>query len=113
MRGKSCERKGSISLTSSPHEKRLIVEPLPEGLTRVGGRATGTSWGSSSLAAGRTAPRGAVGDGWLQNRNETWPIKGDDRETLRSVGTGMKRLTRAEQGQTWSMRRLQETRVGR
>jgi len=32
---------------------------------------------------------------------------------LRSMGTGMKRLTRAEQGQTWPMKGLQEARVGR
>lgn len=113
MKGRSYRRKENTSPTSSPDEKRLTAEPLPESVTRVGGRVTGTSWGSSSLAAGRTALRDAVGDGWLQNRNETRPTKGDDRETLRSVGIGMKRLTRAEQGQTWSMKRLQETRVGR
>ncbi len=59
------------------------------------------------------APRGAVGDGWLQNRNDTRSITGDDGVTLRSVENGMKRLTRAEQGRTWSMRGLRETRVGR
>ena len=82
-------------------------------MTRVGGRATGISWGSSSLAAGRTALRSAAGDGWLQNRNETRPTQRGDGATLRSVGDGMKRLTRAEQGQTWSMTRLRKTRVGR
>ena len=81
--------------------------------TRAGGRATGISWGSSSLAAGRTAPGGATREGRLQNRNETRPIEGGDGATLRSVGRGMKRLTRAEQGQTWSMKCLHETRVGR
>ncbi len=80
-------------------------------MTRVGGRITGTSWGSSSLAAGCMTLRGVVGDGWRQNRNETQPIKRDDGAILSSVGRGMKRLTHAEQGQTWSFRCLHQTRV--
>ena len=48
------------------------------------------------------------------SRTETRPTPSrDDGATLRSVGTGMKRLTRAEQGQTRSMKGLQETGVGR
>ena len=93
--------------------KGLTVVEGPAKPTRAGGRATGISWGSSSLTAGRTAPGGATGDGRLQNRNETRPTSSDDGATLRSVGRGMKRLTRAEQGQTWPMKCLRQARVGR
>jgi hypothetical protein len=97
-------------MTSNDKFFPIIPEPSE---TRVGGRVTGTSWGSSSLAAGCMTLRGVTGDGWLQNRNETRPIKRDDGAILSSMGRGMKRLTHAEQGQTWSsFRCLHQTRVG-
>ncbi len=80
--------------------------------TRVGERATGISWGSSSLTAGCMALRSATGDGWRRYRNETRPIIRGDGEILSSVEIGMKRPTHAEQGRTWPLTRLHQTRVG-
>ncbi len=50
--------------------------------------------------------RGMAGDSRQRNRNDTHADKRDDGETLSSADVGMKRPTHAEQGQTWSEKRL-------
>jgi len=58
-------------------------------------------------------PRGTAGDGGQRNRNDTPVARRGDGATLSSAALGMKRPTHAEQGQTWSEKRLRQTKVGR